>query len=100
MPKLTFYLDDNGLPAARGDDIRLATFLQTDIQGSAEVAKSIIEALKDPAYRGEITGNAHCLCVTKKLAIIESLYDESMPSRTLSRSSLLTTMKRWLTFIQ
>lgn len=100
MSKLTFYLDENGLPAAEGSDRRLATFLQTDIQGSAEVAKSIIAAITDPDYRGEITGNAHSLSVTKKMAIIESLYDDEMPARTLPRAEFLATMKRWLTFIQ
>lgn len=100
MSKLKFYLDENGLPAADGEDQRLAVFLQTDVQGSAEIAKSIMAALSDPEYRGEITGNGHCLSVTSKMAIIESLYDDEMPARTLPRAVFLKTLRRWLTFIQ
>ena len=100
MKKIRFYLDENGLPAAEGEDQRLATFLQTDIQGSAEIAQSIIDALRDKDYRGEITGNAHCLIVTRRMAVIESLYDEDTPARTMPRVDLLKTMERWLTYIK
>ena len=100
MGKIKFYLDENGLPAAQGDDQRLATFLQTDIQGSAEIAQSIIDALRDEDYRGEITGNAHCLIVTRRMAVIESLYDDELPARTLPRADLVKTLNRWLTYIK
>ena len=50
--ELEFYTDQDGMHCARGDDERLATYLQTDIQGSTAIAEELIALLKDPDFSG------------------------------------------------
>ena len=99
MKTLEFYQDESGNPCARGSDQRLATYLETDIQGSTDIARELIDALADRSFRGDITGNAHSVSIGEKTATIESLYDEDMPARRLRRSQFRDAIKRWLTFI-
>lgn len=100
MDDLEFYTTESGAPAARGKDQRLATYLETDVQGSIDIAEQLVTWLKDTAFRGELSGNGHCITITSQLVTIESLFDEEMPARRLSRAAFLATIKRWLTFIR
>lgn len=99
MAQLEFYQDESGTPCARGQDRRLATYLETDIQGSTNIARELLDILADKNFRGDITGNGHSVSIAEKTATIESLYDEETPARRLSRTHLQTEVKRWLTFI-
>ncbi|MBX2825756.1 MAG: hypothetical protein KTR33_13565 [Gammaproteobacteria bacterium] len=99
MRGLEFYQDDAGSPKARGRDQRLATYLETDVQDSTEIARELVACLADQTFRGDITGNAHSLTISAKTATIESLYDDDMPARRLSRKQLHDEIKRWLIFI-
>lgn len=99
MDKLEFFTDDNGQPCARGRDRRLATYLETDLQGSLQITQSMIEALENETFRGEITGNGHCVSISRKTVSIESLFDEEMPARRLIRSELIDVIRRWQKFI-
>ena len=59
--ELEFYLDDQGMHCARGEDERLAIYLQTDIQGSVAVAEELISLLRNPDFTGDFSGNGHCV---------------------------------------
>jgi len=99
MGGLAFYQDDSGTPRAHGRDRRLATYLETDVQDSTEIARELVACLADRSFRGDITGNAHSLSISEKMATIESLYDDDMPARRLPREQLHSEVKRWLIFI-
>jgi len=99
MDKLEFYIDDEGQPSARGRDSRLATYLETDLQGSREITRSMLEALENDSFRGEINGNGHSVSIGKKTVLIESLFDDTTPARRLSRDDLASAIRRWMKFI-
>lgn len=99
MDKLEFFIDTDGQPCARGRDARLATYLETDLQGSRQITQSMIEALENEDFRGDINGNGHCVSISKKTVTIESLYDDSTPARRLERNDLINVFRRWLKFI-
>jgi len=99
MRQLEFYQDDDGNPCAQGEDFRLASYLETDVQGSSEIARELIACLENKTFRGDITGNAHTVSVAEKTVTIESSYDDEMPARRLSRERLRAEIKRWLIFI-
>ena len=96
---LEFYIDDNGAHCARGEDDRLATYLQTDLQGSISVTKKLIERLKDLAFTGEFTGNGHCVDFRENSVSIEAMHDEDAADRVLSRDEMLEHVQAWLAFI-
>lgn len=97
--KLEFYIDDDGMHCARGDDERLATYLQTDIQGSTTLAEELISLLKKPDFSGEFTGNAHCVDFRDNSVLIEAMHDDDAPDRVLSRDDMLMHVQAWLEFI-
>ena len=47
MSDLEFYRDEEGNPCVRGEDERLATFIQTDLQGSIQIVSDLIARLED-----------------------------------------------------
>ena len=47
MSDLEFYHDEEGNPCVRGEDERLATFIQTDLQGAVQVVSDLIALLED-----------------------------------------------------
>lgn len=100
MSSIKFSRDENGLPVLLGEDYRLATYLQTDIQCSTDMVQTIIAALQNEDYRGEIAGNAHSLVITHRMAAIESLYDDDMPARTLPRTELLEVLQLLMTYLK
>ena len=97
--ELEFYFDDDGVPCARGEDERLATYLQTDIQGSTSIAQELIERLKDPDFSGNFNGNGHCVDFRDNSVLIEAMHDEEAPDRMLSREEMLANVEAWLRFI-
>ena len=96
---LEFYIDEDGSPAARGEDQRLAVYLQSDIQGSKEIAKELIALLKDTNHRGEFTGNAHTVDIRKSSVMINAMFDEEAPDRCLPREELQQELDDRLEFI-
>jgi len=96
---LEFFIDEHGMHCARGDDERLATYLQTDLQGSASVTRELIAKLSDADFTGDFTGNAHCVDFRDNSVSIEAMHDEDAPDRVLSREDMLAHAKAWLQFI-
>jgi hypothetical protein len=100
MAEIEFYRDKKGAACARGEDQRLATFLQTDLQESEQVTKDLMALLADGQVRSEFNGNGHCVTISRKMATIESNFDEEAPDRRLERKHLLAALRKWLKFIQ
>lgn len=100
MTDLEFYKDDSGSPCARGADERIATFLQSDLQGSVQVTRDLIDKLANGQVRGEFHGNGHSVVISPQLATIESNFDEEAPDRRLPREELLVHLRAWLAFIE
>ena len=100
MAEVEFYRDDKGVACVRGEDERLATFLTTDLQESVEVTKDLIALLADGQERSEFNGNGHCVTISRKMATIESNFDEEAPDRRLERKQLLKAVRKWLAFIE
>lgn len=96
---LEFFLDEHGLPSARGDDERLATYLQTDLQGSLELTSQLIAHLEDPEFTGDVVGNGHCVDFRDNSVSIEAMHDEKAPDRVVSRAEMLEHVKAWHSFI-
>lgn len=99
MMKLEFYRDEHGNACARGTDQRLATFLQTDLQGSVEVTKDLAGKLASTEKRAEFNGNGHSVSITPVMAVIESHFDDKAPDRRMTRAHLLKQVEAWLQFI-
>lgn len=97
--ELEFYKDDDGMYCARGKDDRLATYLQTDLQGSVAFTQELIALLKDPEYSGDFSGNGHCVDFRENSVLIEAMHDDEAPDRVLSREDMLTQVEAWLRFI-
>lgn len=91
--------DDDGIPIANGVDPALATFLQTDVQGSVEAAQSLLAQIVSPAD-AEITGNAHTLYLDGDHVRIESLFDEEAAPYSTDRRSMENILTAWLEFIR
>ena len=98
--EVEFYRDSDGAARARGEDERLATFLETDLQESVQVTKDFIALLADGDERSEFCGNGHSVTISAKLATIESTVDEEAPDRRIEREELLQTVRAWLKFIE
>jgi len=96
---LEFYIDDDGMHCARGEDERLATYLQTDLQGSTSLTAELIAKLEDTKFSGDFIGNGHCVDFRDNSVSIEAMHDEEAPDRVLSRDEMLKHVKAWLTFI-
>ena len=97
--ELEFYKDEAGTHCARGDDERLATYLQTDLQGSVALTKELIALLKDAEFSGDFSGNAHCVDFRDNSVLIEAVHDDEAPDRVLSREDMLECAEAWLQFI-
>lgn len=96
---LEFYIDEEGTCCARGEDERLATYLQTDIQGSVPIAEELIALLRNSEFSGDFNGNGHCVDFRDNSVSIEALHDEEAPDRVLSRAEMLEHVEAWLAFI-
>lgn len=99
MSSLEFYRDEEGNACARGNDDRLATFIQTDLQESAAVTSDLIATLKSEKSHSEFNGNAHTVSITPETVVIDSNFDDEMPDRRLSRKELIGYLEEWLAFI-
>ena len=97
--ELEFFIDEEGNYCARGDDERLATYLEADIQGSTTIAEELIALLKDADFSGDFSGNAHCVDFRDNSVLIEAVHDDDAPDRVLSREAMLTHVEAWLEFI-
>ena len=100
MVEIEFYRDSDGAARARGEDERVATFLESDLQESVQVTKDFIALLADGEERGEFNGNGHCVTISPKVATIECSADEEAPDRRIERDELLSTVRKWLKFIE
>jgi len=99
MSELEFYHDEGGNPCVRGEDERLATFIQTDLQGSVQIVSDLILLLEDDGVQSEFHGNAHSLSISTKTVTIEANFDDEAPDRRLSRDEMLAELKVWREFI-
>lgn len=97
--ELEFYVDDAGMHCVRGGDDRLATYLQTELQGSTSITAELIALLNDPNFLGDFTGNAHCVDFRDNSVLIEAMHDDDAPDRVLSREAMLEHVQAWLGFI-
>lgn len=96
---LEFYIDDDGMHCARGEDDRLATYLQTDLQGSVALTEQLIAHLKNAEFTGDFSGNGHCVDFRDNSVLIEAMHDDEAPDRVLSREDMLEHVQAWLRFI-
>jgi uncharacterized protein YacL (UPF0231 family) len=100
-----FYRDANGdLRAGTGRDQRLlGRFLESDIQGSVEMCSEVLEALADIAAgdrkRLKMTGNAHTLVLSKRLARIRPEFG-SGPELVLTPAELRQALLAWKALIE
>ena len=100
MEDIEFYRDEKGAACARGEDERLAAFLESDLQESVQVTKDLIAMLADGEERSEFNGNGHCVTISAKMATIDLNIDEDAPDRRMERDELLLIVRKWLAFIQ
>ncbi|MEM9602095.1 MAG: hypothetical protein AAGA11_04490 [Pseudomonadota bacterium] len=94
---ITFYRDATGQPRAGGADTALATFLETDCQGSEHHTDAILAAL-DTGRDAVFTGNAHELQLSGARATITPLAHEDAAVRQLSTATLARALRRWRDF--
>lgn len=100
MSDLEFYRDEEGNPCVRGADERLATFIQTDLQGSVQITSDLIALLEDSEVNSEFHGNAHSLSISSKTVTIEANFDDDAPDRRVSRDEMLKTLNDWRVFVK
>lgn len=103
--QLQFYWDSEGTPRAQCDPpgSTVADFLESDVQGSLELAHEILRAL-DRIDSGaidswEVTGNAHTLTLSKKGVAIRSEIDEEAAPLLLAGSQFREVMAGWISFV-
>lgn len=100
-----FHRDDKGdFRAKTGRDQRLlGRFLETDIQGSSGLCNKVLTALDDIAAgrskRWHMTGNAHNLALSKRLARIQPLFG-SAPDLVLSLAELRHALQEWKALLE
>jgi len=99
MADLEFYLDEEGNACVRGEDERLATFIQTDLQGSEAIVSDLISMLEKGDENSEFNGNAHTLSVAAKTVTIEANFDDEAPDRRLPKEEILEQLKAWREFL-
>jgi len=99
MSDLEFYHDEQGNACVRGEDERLATFIQTDLQGSVQIVSDLILMLEDEGVQSEFHGNAHSLSISTKTVTIEANFDDEAPDRRVSREEMLAELKAWREFV-
>ncbi|HKV07388.1 MAG TPA: YacL family protein [Thermoanaerobaculia bacterium] len=103
--QLQFYWDSEGTPRAQCDPpgSTVADFLESDVQGSLELAHEILRAL-DRIDAGtidswEVTGNAHTLTLSKQGVAIQSEVDEDAGPMLLAKSQFREVMAGWVSFV-
>jgi uncharacterized protein YacL (UPF0231 family) len=103
--QLQFYRDAAGDPRAQCAPPcePLASFLESDIQGSTAFAHEILRAL-DRVESGEEevwewTGNAHTLTLTGDAASIQSEIEEDAEPCLLSLSQVRQALADWIAFL-
>ena len=103
---LQLFRDEDGCPRAWGDgpgDL-LAGWLESDVQGSPEVARELLDLVDRIASgemdRWEATGNAYTLTLAPDGATIEAEWEEDVPSRHASLSEVREALAGWLDLIQ
>ena len=99
MAELEYYRDEDGNACARGDDDRLATFLQTDLQDSTQTTKHLIGLLEGTDTQAEFNGNAHTVSISTKLVTIDANFHDEAAARRLPREQSLEQVKAWYQFI-
>jgi hypothetical protein len=106
LPTLRFFRDAAGDPRARLAKSwgPIAHFLESDLQGSADHAREILQAI-DRLERGEIgsweeTGNVHTLVLSPQKAEIHSEIDTAAPPFHLSLSQLRRILDGWIEFLK
>lgn len=107
---LEFYWDKAGDPRARsggrGDlaGARLASFLESDIQGSDAFAQEILEGVERVASGDleawEATGNAHTLTVKRTGAVLEAELEEDAEPCRLTLGELRDALVGWLELLE
>lgn len=100
MSDLEFYRDEEGNPCVRGEDERLATFIQTDLQGSVQIVSDLISLLENKGVYSEFHGNAHSLNISTKTVTIEANFDDQAPDRRIERDELLKALYEWRAFVK
>ena len=100
MSDLEFYHDEEGNPCVRGEDERLATFIQMDLQGATQVISDLILLLEDEGAHSEFNGNAHSLNISTKTVTIEANFDDDAADRRLPRDEMLAEIKAWREFVK
>ena len=98
MSDLEFYHDEEGNPCVRGEDERLATFIQTDLQGAVQVVSDLIALLENEGVQSEFHGNAHSLSISSKTVTIEANFDDEAPDRRVARDEMLAELKACLLY--
>ena len=100
MSDLEFYRDEEGNPCVRGEDERLATFIQTDLQGSIQIVSDLIARLEDEGAHSEFHGNAYSLNISSKTVTIEANFDDEAPDRRIERDDMLRALNEWRAFVK
>ena len=104
--QLLFYRDAAGDPRAQGDAPfePLASFLESDVQGSAKIARKLLRAL-DRVESGKMevwewTGNAHTLTLAGESASIQSEIDEDAEPCLLALPQVRQALVDWIAFLE
>ncbi len=100
-----FFRDAKGDPRAKTsrDQRLLGHFLETDIQGSIDLCAKVLTALDDimagRSKRWQMTGNAHTLAISKRLARIQPGFG-SNPDLVLSLAELRHALQEWKALLE
>ncbi len=104
--QLEFYRDGAGDPRARsqGRGETLASFLESDLQGSSQQSRAILHAI-DGIEAGkhqsrEITGNSFTLTLSPAGASLINENDENAKPYELSLAELKTAVADWAAFVE
>lgn len=103
--KLQFYRDAAGDARARGRGRGkvVASFLESDLQGSTASAEEVLRALNDieagSVQSWERTGNTHTLTLSPGGALLQDeIDDEAKPAR-ISLDEIRRAVADWLSFL-
>lgn len=99
MGELKFYRDEEGAPRAKGEDTRVACFLESDIQDAVEIAQDLLMLLKQPE-EAEFHGNSHSLSIDPQTVCLSNHADESAADRRLSRDDFAKILIAWCSFLE
>ncbi len=99
MSDLQFYRDEDGVARAAGEDHRLASFLESDIQDAIEIAQVLLALLNQPE-EAEFHGNVYSVSIDPITVRLSNNADEEAVDRRLTREEFAKALKAWCAYIE